>query len=107
MGMLGEVISGAAHSFGRGLDASYGQSAMRYGIITPGTIDTPNIYDLTPVWTLQQYKANLEEGQAAGDGTEAALEDLEKSIVANLADDVIVGVKRDRIELVITMSLGH
>ena len=33
---------------------------------------------------------------------EQAKQDLEKSIVANLADDIVVGVKGDRIELVIT-----
>ena len=43
-----------------------------------------------------------EKGRLSADALEQAKEDLEKSIVANLADDVVVGVKGDRIELVIT-----
>ena len=33
---------------------------------------------------------------------EAALEDLEKSIVGQIADDVVVGIKGDRVEMIIT-----
>ena len=35
---------------------------------------------------------------------EAALDELEKSIVARLADDVVVGVKGDRVDLIITKA---
>ena len=101
MSMLGEVISSAAHSFGKGLDAAYGQNAVQYGFVSPGGMGTPDVYDLTPIWTLQEYRTNLQSG---GDETEKALEDLEKSIVANLADDIVVGVKRDRIEMVIATT---
>lgn len=107
MGMLGEVITSAAHSFGKGLDEAYGQSAMQFGFVSPSGMDTPDVYDLTPIWTLQQYRANLEAGREKSEAAEAALEDLEKSIVANLADDVVVGVKRDRIELVIAMHFRN
>lgn len=102
MAMLGEVISRAVHSYGHAVDEAYGSGAISYGYLTSGGMGTPNVYDMTPVWTLQQYKTNLEKGRLSGDQLEAAVEDLEKSIVANLADDVVVGIKGDRIELVIT-----
>lgn len=105
MGMLGEVISSAAHSFGKGLDEAYGQGAMQFGFVSPGGMGTPDVYDITPIWSLQQYRTNLEANR--GDAADAALDDLEKSIVANLADDVVVGVKRDRIELVIAMHFRN
>ena len=104
MSMLGEYIANTIHNIGSAMDTAYGQSAVQYGII-PGGMDTPNLYDLTPMWTLQKYRADLEKGQ--GDGTEAALEDLEKSIVANLADDVVVGVKGDTLEMVIVKRFDN
>ena len=55
--------------------------------------------DMMTVWTLQTYRDDLD--QASDDDAEAALDELEKSIVAKLADDILVGVKGDRINLVI------
>ena len=101
MGMLGEVISNALHNIGHAVDTAYGETAVSGSVIAPAGLGTPDLYDLTPVWTLEQYKANVEKGRMSADALEQAKEDLEKSIVANLADDVIVGVKGDRIELVI------
>ena len=102
MGMLGDVISGALHNIGHAVDTAYGQSAMSGNLIAPAGVGSPNLYDLTPVWTLDQYRANVEKGRIDSDALEQAKQDLEKSIVANLADDIVVGVKGDRIELVIT-----
>ena len=102
MGMLGDVISGALHNIGHTVDTAYGQSAMSGNLIAPAGVGNPNLYDLTPVWTLDQYRANVEKGRIDSDALEQAKQDLEKSIVANLADDIVVGVKGDRIELVIT-----
>lgn len=101
MGMLGDVISGALHNIGRAVDTAYGGSAVSGSVIAPAGLGTPDMYDLTPVWTLEQYKANLEKGRLESDALEQAKEDLEKSIVANLADNIVVGVKGDRIEMVI------
>ncbi len=102
MGMLGDVISGALHNMGRAVDTACSESAMSGNIIVPEGAGNPNLYDLTPVWTLDQYRANVEKGRLGSDVLEQAKQDLEKSIVANLADDIVVGVKGDRIELVIT-----
>jgi len=102
MGMLGDVISGALHNMGRAVDTACSESAMSGNIIVPEGAGNPNLYDLTPVWTLDQYRANVEKGRIDSDALEQAKQDLEKSIVANLADDIVVGVKGDRIELVIT-----
>jgi len=101
MGMLGDVISRALHNVGHAVDEAYGESAVSDSVMAPAGLGTPDLYDLTPVWTLEQYRANVEKGRMESDALERAKEDLEKSIVANLADDVVVGVKGDRIELVI------
>lgn len=102
MGMLGDVISGALHNIGHAVDTAYGESAMSGNLIAPAGVGNPNLYALTPVWTLDQYRANVEKGSLEGNALEQAKQDLEKSIVANLADNIVVGVKGDRIELVIT-----
>ena len=99
MAKLGDMISGALHGLGQSLDA-YGQETIRYGVVhTPGMMIGDA--DIVPIWTLQTYRTDLAK---AGDeqDAEAAMEDLEKSIVARLADDIVVGVKGDRVELIIT-----
>ena len=99
MAKLGEMISGAMYSMGRTMDA-YGQQTMQYGIVNrPSTLaGTP---DLTPIWTLQTYRSDLDQARKASGSAEEAWDELEKSIVAKLADDIIVGVKGDRIDMVI------
>ena len=101
MGMLGDVISRALNNVGHAMDEAYGETAVTGSVVAPAGLGTPNLYDLTPVWTLEQYRENVEKGSMEADALERAKEDLEKSIVANLADDVVAGVKGDRIELVI------
>lgn len=103
MGKIGEFLSTTMYNFGRVMDA-YGAETMRYGIVGSGGVDTPSVYDMTPVWSLKQYRSVL-EGHNEGDAR-AAWDELEKSIVANLADDVLVGVKGDRVELVIVKQLS-
>ena len=83
---------------GSTLDA-YGRETMQYGIIHTPNISAPNV-DLVPIWTLQNYRDDL--SQARDGAADAALDELEKSIVARLADDIVVGVKGDRIDMIIT-----
>ena len=52
-------------------------------------------------WTLDNYVAQNKE-KMANKGEE--WDQLEKSIVANLADDVIVGVRGNKVEIVITKA---
>lgn len=100
MAMLGEVFSNAAHGFGNMMD-NYGQQTMAYGIVHSPGVNMASPDGLMPVWTLQSYRSGLERDRDANGEAGQAWDELEKSIVANLADDVIVGVKGDRIELVI------
>jgi len=100
MGRLGEVISNTLYNFGRVVDV-YGRESMEYGVMVPPGIENPSVYDMTPVWTLQSYREELDNQRAENAEADEAWDELEKSIVANLADDVIVGVKGDCIELVI------
>ena len=99
MAKLGEIITRTMHSAGRTMDA-YGMETIKYGIVhTPEMMATNP--DMLTVWTLQTYRADLNQARGADDAAEDAWDELEKSIVAKLADDVVVGVKGDRIDLVI------
>ena len=56
-------------------------------------------------WSLMNYRQSLDD---APDSEEKAedWDELEKSIIANLADDVIVGVKGGKIDITIRKSFG-
>lgn len=98
MAKLGEMISGTLHSAGKTMD-TYGQT-MNYGIIYNPNMMSGNT-DMMTVWTLQTYRNDLDLVRGDNDNAEEAWDELEKSIVAKLADDIVVGVKGDRIDLVI------
>jgi len=54
----------------------------------------------TQMWSLSAYKAGIENEKNTGKSTEA-WDELEKSIVANLADDVQVGLLKGNIRMII------
>ena len=103
MGMIGEVISNALYDFGRAADA-YGAETIRYGIVHSPSMGAMPDSDMMPIWSLQAYRANLAEQKRSDESAAQAWDELEKSVVASLADDVTVGVKGDRIELVIVKA---
>ena len=56
------------------------------------------------VWSLALYRAEVQKYAAENVEAEAAWDELEKSIVANIADDVKVGVKGNRVDLTVCKS---
>ena len=54
-----------------------------------------------PVWTLSSYKEELSQKTEGSSPSEEAWDELEKSIVAKLSDDVTVGVKNRKAEFII------
>lgn len=99
MSRVGEVITSILHGLGNSIDM-YGQETIRYGVVHTPYTAAPGM-DMTPIWTLQSYRSDLEQARDRDRAAEA-LEDLEKSIVASLADDIVVGVKGDRVDMIIT-----
>ena len=69
------------------------QQFIGYGMIN----ETPVIGEPF-VWSLQNYKNSLE---STSDKKQEAWDELERSIVASIANDVIVGVKKDSVDLTI------
>ena len=70
---------------------------MGFGYIDPSmAVDTGYVYS----WSLFNYKTAVEENE------KDAYAELERSIVAKLADDVIVGVKGHKVEILVKKSFG-
>ena len=57
-------------------------------------------------WSLEQYRKDIEKSADDEEYAEA-LDELEKSIVANIADDIRVAVSGDRIELTIEKTFAQ
>ena len=82
------------------LTQQYGGSFVDYGAMgTYGYYE--GIYDNGLMWSLDYYKNSLEDAISSDEASKQAWDELEKSIVANIADDVIVGVKGDKVEMTI------
>ncbi len=67
-----------------------------YGMMSPGSSPSN-----TPIWTLAKYRNDVESAHDAEDVTEEEWDELEKSIIANIADDIKVWVREDTLRLVI------
>ena len=72
-----------------------------YSFYTMGMSD----HSGTASWSLLDYRNNL-QNSSASDSKEEDWDELEKSIIANLADDVIVGVIGRKINIVIKKAFN-
>lgn len=54
------------------------------------------------MWSLNQYRESLK----TEDGNEDAWDELEKSVVANLADEVCIGIAGSKVEMIIYKSFN-
>ena len=75
----------------------YPENALYSSNFVAYQLETAVLLDDT--WTLNRYKDSQRENKEAWD-------ELEKSIIANLADDVIVSVKGTNVEIVIMKTFG-
>ena len=69
---------------------------MGYGI--PGAMPVAHA---PIVWSLSTYKKGLGEANVEEEPVKEAWDELEKSIVASIASDVIVGIKKDNVDMTI------
>lgn len=95
MGRLREIIAVNL------LPKDSGPSDVPIGLISLGGIDGYVLDDYN--WSMQRYKeeiSRIERGEAA----QAEWDELEKSIVANIADDVKVHISGNSVKLTITKS---
>ena len=111
MGKITDIIETSALSYDNvmSLEQEYNGGSIAFGSM--GMYNDPSL-GIDPdmmggvMWSLADYKSQLDEteGESAAAAKEA-WDELEKSIVASIADDVIVGVKRNRVEITIIYNL--
>ncbi len=83
---------------------------INYGLLSPETAGVPSYaYETLQcnMWSLKQYRESLFDEKDADDDNAAAWDELEKSIVGNLADDVQIGINNDKVEVTIIRNLEH
>ena len=80
------------------LQSEYGTGMFNYG--TLGIMDTA-MSDAVFSWSMQKYKSEVQSERSQNPVADEAWDELEKSIIANIADDVTVGVRKDSIELTV------
>ena len=63
------------------------------------------IFGSENVWSLSQYRSQIAEKQSESEEAGEKWDELERSIIANLADDVTVGIKDNTVYMVITKEI--
>ena len=83
------------------LSTEYVGTPFMYGTMGMCDIETATMNSYIMEWSLAKYRQSVDEAPEDDAAASEAWDELEKSIVANIADDVRVGVKGDTVELVI------
>ena len=77
------------------LQSQYGVGMFNYGAVN---IMDSAMADALYSWSMQKYKSEID---AVRSEESEAWDELEKSIIANIADEVSVGVTKDSVELIV------
>lgn len=99
MGKLRDIFQTYMIGFKDTDNVSYSEPYPGYSCFTEYGLEP---FSSSNLWTLSRYKENVSKNK-----DERNLEDwdeLEKSIIANLADDVSVGIEGDFVEMIITKN---
>ncbi len=107
MGKIGEVLQLTFMAPG---DLSK-TALIHYGAMVPSESMSDPDYSFhslqCDLWSLQQYRQSLFDEKDANEENIEAWDELEKSVIGNLADDVQVGINKGRIELTIVRKLEN
>ena len=83
---------------------TYSEAELLYGKL--GTIRFDGEDGEEYAWSLKQYKSNVQKLLKEDDSAKGRWDELEKSIVANIASDVRVGVTEDHVKMVIYLNVA-
>ena len=101
MGKIRQIVENALYSVDEvgALSAEYGGSSLMYGSM--GICDTDPAAPVNYSWSMVNYKTSIESASDSDEVAKEAWDELEKSIVGSIADDVKVGVTGNNVELII------
>ena len=100
MDKIGDMIQNGLLNYENvlNLNQKYGGGFVNFGLV--GTYgNAESMENPLLVWTLNDYKDKLSEAAQTDDESQKAWDELEKSIVANIARDVIVGIKGNKVDM--------
>ena len=106
MGKIGDMIENGLLNFEELMKIRQEDNCedSDYGFVAMGVPGEVSPMEDPLVWSLTNYKESLCDNVGAEDVPADAFEELEKSIVASIAKDVVVGVKKDRVDMTISWS---
>ena len=109
MGKLRDIIERAFDATNLGDPSDYSSYYMQ-GLLLPSTPDTmdPMSFALnaslaaeTVNWSMKKYRASVEMEMAEDAKAQEEWDELEKSIVANIADEVTVAIRGGEVEMTV------
>ena len=100
MGKLKEIVELYWLGYNDGVEDSTGIDFSTY---TGMAMSTMSSTAGSTRWTLSDYRSKIECQKDSGKGEE--WDELEKSIVANIADDISIGIKGETVMIVITKEM--
>lgn len=107
MGKIAEIIENSLLNYDNvmKLQQEYGGGYVDY--VTMGVGGSVDLIGESAAyaWTLCDYRSSLEDAASSSEAAKEAWDELEKSIVANLAKNVKVGVQRNVVDMTITCEL--
>ncbi|MBE5906757.1 MAG: hypothetical protein E7277_08245 [Lachnospiraceae bacterium] len=106
MGKVRDIVENCLLNFDEALELQqeYGSSFVDYGLMggMPGELTSSNaLRSQALIWSLRTYKENLEQQQEKPMAEE--WDELEKSVVASIAKDVVIGVRKDSVDITISL----
>ena len=108
MGKIRDIIENGLYSVDEvgELQTRYGGGTVMYGAM--GMIDPEalNAGSLAYAWSLEQYRQSVGDEMKEKEELSEAWDELEKSIVASIADNVSVSVKGETVEMIIEKRNG-
>ena len=106
MDKVGDVIQNSLLGYENTVKLSqqYSGGYVNYGTMgIYGSLESMQDYGV--MWSLENFRSGLDDAMDSDEASKQAWDELEKSIVANIASDVIVGVKGDRVDMSIICKL--
>ncbi len=103
MGKIREILEAGIHDYEsvNKLQTKYGTGTLMYGSM--GGV-TDSMSQAAYSWSLQKYRDSIENHDDPL--LQTAWDELEKSIVGNLADDIKVGIQKDQVKLTLAMTFS-
>ncbi|MBQ9550848.1 MAG: hypothetical protein IJU87_08550 [Lachnospiraceae bacterium] len=101
MAKIGDIIENGILNFENvmKLEQQYGMGYVGYGAASEMSAD------FAMSWSLAQYRNTLSAAKNDNSDAEEAWDELEKSVVASIAKDVTVGVKKETVEMKAIMDI--